>query len=295
MLTQAQSNLDFQTRAPLKPLVRELPADLETPVSTYLKLAGSGPSFLLESVTGGEQVARYSFIGVHPSQAFVLRGEQVEVHTLNGLSPERSVGVEIRTAPDSLAALEAELARRPVETLPGMPRFAGGLAGYLNYEMMRFFEPSVALRPHASLPDAIFLLADTLVAFDHAFGRLLLIANPDPDLPAEAAQAAAEARLDALQARLSGPLPRSAEAPPPPKIRRRALLRDARQYDPRPIHRRSGRRQRVHRRRGYLPGGAFTAPQPADQRPAVRYLPHPAPAQPLPLHVLFRFRYPGWR
>ena len=214
MLTQAQSNLDFQTRAPLKPLVRELPADLETPVSTYLKLAGSGPSFLLESVTGGEQVARYSFIGVHPSQAFILRGEQVEVHTLNGLSPERSVGVEIRTAPDPLAALEAELARRPVEMLPGMPRFAGGLAGYLNYEMMRFFEPSVALRPHACLPDAIFLLADTLVAFDHAFGRLLLIANPDPDLPAEAAQAAAEARLDALQARLSGPLP----ARPPAKI-----------------------------------------------------------------------------
>ena len=199
MLTQAKSKLDFQTRTPLKPLVRELPADLETPVSTYLKLAGSGPSFLLELVTGGEQVARYSFIGVHASQAFVLRGEQVEVHTADG--------VETRTTPDPLAALEAELAQRPVETLPGMPRFAGGLAGYLNYEMMRFFEPSVALHPHASLPDAIFLLADTLVAFDHAFGRLLLIANPDPNLPAEAAQAAAEARLDALQAQLAEPLP----------------------------------------------------------------------------------------
>ena len=202
MLTQAQSKLDFQARTPLKPLVRELPADLETPVSTYLKLAGSGPSFLLESVTGGEQVARYSFIGVHPSQAFVLRGEVIEKHTDGGISQH--------TDPDPLAALEAELARRPVETLPGMPRFAGGLAGYLNYEMMRFFEPSVALHPHASLPDAIFLLADTLVAFDHAFGRLLLIANPDPDLPPEEARSAAEARLDALQARLSGPLPAQA-------------------------------------------------------------------------------------
>ena len=78
---------------------------------------------------------------------------------------------------DPLDALQAELARRPVESLPGLPRFAGGLVGYLGYEMMRFFEPSVALRPHADLPDAIFLLADTLVAFDHAFGRLLLIAN----------------------------------------------------------------------------------------------------------------------
>ncbi len=117
--------------------MRELPADLETPVSTYLKLTGSGPSFLLELVTGGEQVARYSFIGVHPSQAFVLRGETIEEHT--------SAGVSLRTAPDPLAALQAELEKRPVETLPGMPRFAGGLAGYLNYEMMRFFEPSVAL------------------------------------------------------------------------------------------------------------------------------------------------------
>ena len=208
MLTQTQPGLTYQTRTPLKPLVRELPADLETPVSTYLKLTGSGPSFLLESVTGGEQVARYSFIGVHPSQAFVLRGETIEEHT--------SAGVSLRTAPDPLAALQAELEKRPVETLPGMPRFAGGLAGYLNYEMMRFFEPSVALKPHASLPDGIFLLAGTLVAFDHAYGRLLLIANPDPDLPADEAQAEAEIRLDALQTRLSGPLPLQPAANPGP-------------------------------------------------------------------------------
>jgi anthranilate synthase component 1 len=129
----------------------------------------------------------------------VLRGQTVETHTASG--------VETHTAPDPLDALQAELARRPVESLPGLPRFAGGLAGYLSYEMMRFFEPSVALRPHADLPDAIFLLADTLVAFDHAFGRLLLIATPDPGLGEEAGRAAAEAQLDALQARLAGALP----------------------------------------------------------------------------------------
>jgi anthranilate synthase component I len=59
------------------PVIRELPADLETPVSIYLKLAGHSPSFLLESVTGGEQLARYSFIGVHPSRAYVLRGQTI--------------------------------------------------------------------------------------------------------------------------------------------------------------------------------------------------------------------------
>ncbi len=162
MITQTLPGVRFESQPSVKPVVRELPADLETPVSTYLKLAGSGtgPSFLLESVSGGEQVARYSFIGVNPGRAFVLRGQTVETHT--------SAGVESRSAADPLGALQAELARRPVESLPGLPRFAGGLVGYLGYEMMRFFEPSLALRPHGDLPDAIFLLADTLVAFDHA-------------------------------------------------------------------------------------------------------------------------------
>ncbi|MDO9066604.1 MAG: anthranilate synthase component I, partial [Chloroflexota bacterium] len=190
MGTQVFDVKAVKARTPLKPIVRELPADLETPVSTYLKLAGNGPSFLLESVTGGEQVARYSLIGINPGRAFVLRGQTVEVHS--------ATGVEIQTSTDPLAALEAELARRPVEMLPGLPRFAGGLAGYLSYEMMRFFEPSVTLCPHAELPDAIFLLADTLVAFDHAFGRLLLIANPDPQMDPAAARVEAEARLDTL-------------------------------------------------------------------------------------------------
>jgi anthranilate synthase component 1 len=73
--------------------------------------------------------------------------------------------------------------------------------------MMRFFEPNVALQAHPELPDAILLLADTLVAFDHAFGRLLLIARPRPAITAEAAQAEAEDRLDAIQIRLDGPIP----------------------------------------------------------------------------------------
>ena len=199
MLTELIDQMDLQVKITVNPLVRELPADLETPVSTYLKLSGAGPSFLLESVSGGEQVARYSFIGVEPKQAFVLRGQTLETHA--------PAGIETRTVDDPLQALAQELARMRVASVPGLPRFAGGLAGYLSYEMMRFFEPSVALRPHADLPDAIFLLADTLVAFDHAFGKLLLIANPDPELEPAAAQTEAEARLDALQARLAGPLP----------------------------------------------------------------------------------------
>lgn len=185
------------------PVVRELPADLETPVSVYLKLSGQGPSFLLESVTGGEQVARYSFIGVHPSRAYVLRGRAFECHTVQGVSVET-----IPPHADPLDCLRSELSRFRTSPHPALPRFAGGLVGYLSYEMIRYFEPSVGLEAHGELPDGIFLLADTLVAFDHAFGRMLLIANIHPNEPDEAAaRIEAEARLDELQRRLAGPLP----------------------------------------------------------------------------------------
>jgi anthranilate synthase component 1 len=187
--------------------VRELPADLETPVSVYLRLAGRGPSFLLESVTGGEHVARYSFIGVSPRQAFVLRGRAAERH----LSGE----ITTQTLPEGvnpLKMLRGEIDRYAPIAVPGLPRFVGGLVGYVGYEMMRFFEPTLTLAPPAGLPDAIFLQADTLVAFDHAYGRLLLIANAiveGDEADDSAARADAEARLDDLERRLAAPLPTS--------------------------------------------------------------------------------------
>jgi anthranilate synthase component 1 len=185
-----------------EPVVRELPADLETPVSVYLRLAGDGPSFLLESVSGGEQVARYSFIGIQPRQSFVIRGRTVERHA----APQTFVE-EIGPGDDPLDVLRAALADRPPVVVPGLPRFVGGLAGYLSYETMRFFEPRLELPPSPDLPDAIFLLADTIVAFDHAYGRMLLIANPDPYGDDDAARAEAEARLDELERRLRRSLP----------------------------------------------------------------------------------------
>jgi len=190
-----------ETRSPnLLPVVRELPADLETPISAYLKLAGQGPSFLLESVTGGEQVARYSFIGVDAGRAYVLRGRDLERYTPEGASTET-----LPAAVDPLDALRAELACcRSLGQPQGLslPRFNGGLVGYLGYDAVRFFEPTLQLAPHPYLPDAIFLLADTVVAFDHAFGRMLLITNVPPENTDQAQE-----RLDALQQRLQSPLP----------------------------------------------------------------------------------------
>lgn len=192
-----------QTALVSAPLVRELPADLETPVSVYLKLAGQGPSFLLESVTGGEQLARYSFIGVHPSCAYVLKGQVVECHSAGKIT-----AVPVPAGLDPLGYLREELGHFRTASLPGLPRFSGGLVGYLSYEMIRYFEPSVPVADHPELPDGIFLLAGTVIAFDHAFGKLVLMANIYPDEHGEeTARRDAEDRLDAVERLLSGPVP----------------------------------------------------------------------------------------
>jgi len=182
----------------LTPVIRELPADLETPISVYLKLAGSGPSFLLESVTGGEHVARYSFLGTELRDAFILKDDQWEIHAPEGILP-----LPLKDAQTPLQVLRDHLGMAATSKVPGLPRFSGGLVGYLGFETVRYFEPTLSLVPHPDLPEAIFLLADTVIAFDHAYGKLLIIvtAHSEGEVPA------AEARLDELEARLAGPLP----------------------------------------------------------------------------------------
>jgi anthranilate synthase component I len=191
----------------LYPVVREVPADLDTPVSVFLKLAGDGPSFLLESVTGGEQLARYSFIGTRLNRAYILRGQMLAVHTPEGIEQ-----YSLTNGTDPLSLLRESLSGYVQAQIPGLPRFSGGLVGYLGYETAVFFEPRVRTEkasgdPGEGPPDAIFLLADTLVAFDHAFGRLLLIANTGIDENGAPDLASANMRLDELRARLEGPLP----------------------------------------------------------------------------------------
>jgi anthranilate synthase component 1 len=181
-----------------KPLVRELSADLETPTSVYLKLCGDGPSFLLESVEGGERVARYSFIGVRPARQYRLRQGGVE-----RLGPEGLERLPIPRGADALHVLQAELAGYQSAHVEGLPRFIGGLVGYLGYENIRQFEPRLAPLPGGGdLPEGIFLLTDTLVAFDHARRSLFLIAHAFGG-----DEAAAAGRLDEIEGRLSGPLP----------------------------------------------------------------------------------------
>ncbi|HSD83233.1 MAG TPA: anthranilate synthase component I, partial [Anaerolineae bacterium] len=155
----------------IQTIIREINADLETPVSLYLKLRGDGASFLLESVEGGERIARYSFIGVQPRAEYILRDGQVEVKE-NGTT--RLIPLD----DDPTRFLQEEMRRFSTERLPNAPRFTGGLVGYLGYEAVRYFEPTLKSRMGAAqTPDGIFLLADTIVAFDHARRSIFLIAN----------------------------------------------------------------------------------------------------------------------
>ncbi len=189
-------------------IIREVSADLETPVSLYLKLRGDGASFLLESVEGGERIARYSFIGVQPRAEYILRDGQVEIKE-NG----ETRTIQLDDA-DPTIFLQNEMSRFPAVRLPNAPRFTGGLVGYLGYESVRFFEPTLRSKMiraersnptgerSRSIPDGIYLLADTIVAFDHARRTIFLIANI-LDGDAETANQ----KLDSIAARIHQPLP----------------------------------------------------------------------------------------
>lgn len=194
----------------LVPVYRELPADLETPVSVYLKLSGSGPSFLLESVEKAEQVGRYSFLGFNPRRQIKSHGREVTLMD-NG-------NTEIRTlseGEDPLDVVASELARyQPVapvhELAKGLPRFFGGAVGYMSYDLVHFFERLPDNLPdELNLPELHMLITDTLVVFDHVQHRLLLFANAlaTPGCDLDAVYDKAVSRLDALETKVRKPLP----------------------------------------------------------------------------------------
>src|SRR5512139_1786703 len=117
----------LEPTATTQTIIREISADLETPISVYMKLRGGAPSFLLESVEGGERIARYSFIGVQPRAQYVLRDGQVEIKNAQGT---RTVQYNC----DPTHFLQEEMNRFQFTPQAGMPRFIGGLVGYLGYE-----------------------------------------------------------------------------------------------------------------------------------------------------------------
>ena len=178
--------------------VQELNADLDTPVSAYLKVTDGAKklSFLLESVEGGERQARYSFIGVGEVGRFTLRGREA---TLSGV-----LGNETLETDDPLDVLYSRVLRPvelPADKFNGLPPFFGGAVGYAAYDLIRVYEKLPDNNPdELNVPDALFIVPEGIVIFDHLRHKLYAVAISEH-------QAEAERIVAALEADLLGPLP----------------------------------------------------------------------------------------
>lgn len=156
----------------LIPVYKEILADLETPVSAFLKISRDAPyAYLLESVEGQEKIGRYSFLGANPSLIFKTKGERVSLTT-------EAQQTEIKMAQDPLNNLKEIMCRYKPVKVKGLPRFFGGMVGYISYDMVRFFEKLPDKNPDdLNLPDSIFLLTDTLLIFDHIEHSIKIVSN----------------------------------------------------------------------------------------------------------------------
>ncbi|MDO6592811.1 anthranilate synthase component I [Neptuniibacter sp. 1_MG-2023] len=183
------------------PVTREVLADLDTPLSTYKKLANAPYSYLLESVEGGETWGRYSIIGLPSRTVLKVFGENVSIFEANELSESHQVD-------DPLDFVESFQARYRVPQIEGLPRFNGGLVGYFGYDCVRYVEKRLKEScPEDVLgtPDILLMLSDELVVFDNLAGKLVLICHADP---AEAnAYEKAQSRLDELVLQLRSATP----------------------------------------------------------------------------------------
>lgn len=206
----------MKDRGNLVPVYREILADMETPVSAYLKVARGRYSFLLESVEGGEHVARYSFIGTEPSKVVRTGINEPNSSSLNHIT------VQNHGAVDPLGIIKSELDQFNPVPVEGIPAFHGGAVGFLSYDTASYSEqlPRPNKDPNA-LPESVVLLADTLVIFDHLKRRILIVAHVRLDEDVDAGYAMATARIDELANRLALPLPpprRSGKPGAAPKV-----------------------------------------------------------------------------
>jgi anthranilate synthase component 1 len=182
----------LKNRGNLIPIYRELVADLETPVSAFMKINRDGNSFLLESIEGGERIARYSFIGTEPYKIIKTSGGDNT---------------------DPLPLIAQELDKYKVVPIGGLPRFSGGAVGYMAYETVTRFEelPSPDADP-LGLPESLFMFVDTMLVFDHVTHRIKILSHARLDGNIEEEYAKAVERIEKLADRLNQPLTQSQSA-----------------------------------------------------------------------------------
>lgn len=184
------------------PVWASLVCDDLTPVSAFLRLSGgAGHAFLLESVVGGEKIARYSFLGCAPRTTFCARGREVRIDDARG-----AAALRVLTQDDPLRLLEQELGRQRRAQVPGLPRFTGGAVGYAAYDTVRYFE-RLDTPPHddRGLPDLLFGIYESMVIFDHVRKLVLVVAHADTSTDLRRGYDTAAAEIASVVERLSRP------------------------------------------------------------------------------------------
>ena len=185
-LSDAQALL---SRGNLIPVYKEIDADLETPVSVYLKVAKAPYSFLLESVEGGEQIARYSFIGTEPESIIVTGKNQKDGEV------------------DPLVLVEELLSKYKLVDSEDLPRFYGGAVGYLGYETVRYFEDlPMAENDPLELPESILMITKTFLVFDHVRHKIQVVSLAHVEGNLEESYLEATRKIDLVVERLNKPL-----------------------------------------------------------------------------------------
>lgn len=170
------------------PVSREIEVNAETPISVYLKVARAPYSFLLESVEGGERIARYSFIGTEPSSV---------IKTGSGQEHE---------SVDPLGLVQEALSQSKVIPIPNIPRFVGGAVGYISYDAVKYFEKLPSFKTdNLGLPESVFMIATTFLVFDHLRKRITVVSHADLNGDVESGYKDAVSRIDELVQRLDGP------------------------------------------------------------------------------------------
>jgi anthranilate synthase component 1 len=174
------------------PLVREVLADLDTPLSAFLKLAAQPNTYLFESVQGGEKWGRYSIIGLACNTRIEVRGNEISIRSNGNIT-------ETLTSSDPLAWIEDYYQNFKVAPVDGLPGFTGGLVGYFGYDTIRYVEPKLAGHENPDTlgtPDILLMVSDEVVVFDNLKGELFFIVMADTGR--EDAYEAAQQRLDEL-------------------------------------------------------------------------------------------------
>jgi anthranilate synthase component 1 len=191
----------------LIPVYKEILADLDTPVSAYMKIGSEPYSFLLESVEGGDKWARYCFLGCNPSTIIETKGSTVTVRT-NGVAEKKNVDDAV-----PLTVLKDILSRyQPVDT-PGLPRFSGGAVGFISYDMVRYFEnlPDET-EDDLDIPDSVFVITDTLLIFDNVNQTIKVVSNAHTEgRDLEEVYKETTAQIDALEKKLRQPVPNTTD------------------------------------------------------------------------------------